>query len=49
MHGLRLTIGKHTSSIYALESMLYLTTGIMDKQYNTNIDLETSIFKVNLD
>lgn len=47
MHALRLTIGKHATSIYALESMLYLTTGIMDKYDNTNIDLETAIFKVN--
>lgn len=47
MHALRLTIGKHASAIYALESMLYLTTGIMDKYDNTNIDLETAIFKVN--
>lgn len=47
MHALRLTIGKNATSIYALESMLYLTTGIMDKHENTNIDLETAIFKVN--
>lgn len=43
---LRSVIGKYTCSIYALESMLYLTTGIMDKYDNTNIDLETAIFKV---
>lgn len=43
---LRMTIGKHATFIYALESMLYLTTGIMDKHNNTNIDLETAIFKV---
>lgn len=47
MHALRLTMGKHATSIYALESMLYLTTGIMDKHNNTNIDLETAVFKVN--
>lgn len=47
MHARRLAIGKHASSIYALESMLYLTTGIMDKHINTNSDLETAIFKVN--
>lgn len=46
LHALRLTMGKHATSIYALESMLYLTTGIMDKHYNTNIDLETAILKV---
>ncbi|XP_055313012.1 complex I assembly factor ACAD9, mitochondrial-like [Sitodiplosis mosellana] len=42
---LRSVIGKYTCSIYALESMLYLTTGIMDKYDNTNIDLETAILK----
>lgn len=47
MHALRLTIGKHACAVYALESMLYLTAGIMDKYDNTNIDLETAIFKVN--
>lgn len=47
MHAFRLTIGKHATAIYALESMLYLTTGIMDKHFNTNIDLETAILKVN--
>ncbi|XP_031639618.1 complex I assembly factor ACAD9, mitochondrial-like [Contarinia nasturtii] len=41
---LRVIIGKYTCSIYALESMLYLTTGIMDKYDNTNIDLESAIF-----
>lgn len=46
MHAMRLTIGKHATSIYSLESMLYLTTGIMDKHINTNVDLETAIFKV---
>lgn len=45
---LRTAIGKYTCSIYALESMLYLTTGIMDKYDNTNIDLETAIFKVKI-
>ena len=44
---LRSVIGKYACSIYALESMLYLTTGIMDKYDNTNIELETAIFKVN--
>lgn len=43
---LRTMVGKYTHSIYALESMLYLTTGIMDKYKNTNIDLESAIFKV---
>lgn len=28
--------------------MLYLTTGIMDKYDNTNIELETAIFSVSL-
>lgn len=43
---LRAAIGKYTCSIYALESMLYLTTGIMDKYDNSNVNLETAIFKV---
>lgn len=43
---LREAIGKHTCSIFALESMLYLTTGILDEYDNSNIDLETAIFKV---
>lgn len=43
---LRNVLGKYSCSIYALESMLYLTTGIMDKYENTNIDLETAIFTV---
>lgn len=43
---LRLEISKAVSNTYAVESMLYMTAGLMDLYKNTNIDVESAILKV---
>lgn len=39
-------IAKSVCAVYSVESMLYMTAGIMDLYPNTNIDVESSILKV---
>lgn len=45
---LRIDISKSASSTYSLESMLYMTAGLMDLYQNTNVDVETAIVKVSI-
>lgn len=44
---LRLEVAKSTSYVYAVESMVYMTAGLMDLYKNTNIEVESAILKVN--
>lgn len=46
-NSLRADVSKSTSNAYAVESMLYMTAGLMDLYKNTNIDVESAILKVN--
>lgn len=43
---LRVEVSKACCSVYAVESMLYLTAGLMDLYKNTDIDVETAVLKV---
>lgn len=43
---LRVEAAKGASYAYSVESMLYMTVGLMDLYHNTNIDVETAIVKV---
>lgn len=43
---LRVQASKCASEAYSVESMLYMTVGLMDLYQNTNIDVETAIIKV---
>lgn len=45
-NSLRLELAKSVCAIYATESSLYMTSGLMDLYKNTNIELETCILQV---
>lgn len=45
-NSLRIEISKGASRAYAVESMIYMTIGLMDLYKNTNVDVETAILKV---
>lgn len=40
------SLSKAVCDTYALESMIYLTAGIIDGYENADVDLETAIIKV---
>lgn len=42
-------LGMAACRLYALESMIYLTTGLYDEYENPKIFMETAILKVNTD
>lgn len=43
---LRLQIAKYSTYVYGVESMLYMTAGLMDLYERTSIDVETAALKV---
>lgn len=43
--GIRETIGEMIVSVYAMESIIYLTTGLIDNYENQDIEVEASIVK----
>lgn len=45
-NSLRLELAKSVCAIYATESSLYMTSGIMDIYKNSNIELESCILQV---
>lgn len=47
-NALRIEISKGASGAYSVESMIYMTIGLMDLYKNTNIDVETAILKVSI-
>ncbi|CAH1373894.1 unnamed protein product [Tenebrio molitor] len=42
----RMKLGELTASLYAIESMVYLTAGLIDEYENQDTELETAIVKV---
>lgn len=43
---IREKLAKAACSIYAIESMIYLTTGIIDTYEKADVDIEAAIIKV---
>lgn len=46
MDYIKVHLGTLASQLYALESMIYFTTGLIDEYDNPKVDLETAITKV---
>lgn len=44
---MRLVLAQIAAAVYSIESMLYMTAGIIDLYDNTDIDMETAAIKVN--
>lgn len=43
---IKIKLGQLTSQLYQLESMIYLTTGLIDEYENPKVDYETAMVKV---
>lgn len=46
MEYIKVHLGDLTSQLYQLESMIYLTVGLIDEYENPKVDFETAIIKV---